>query len=206
MRTTLMVILLSLMVMSCNRKPAPAGQESAGATAEVKGKYELKSAIVEYKSDMMGFAASQTLYFDDHGQLEATVTSMEIMGNQTQTVTVTKEGQTWNFDPDKKTGFKAPAMAGPNQLNFSQISDEVTKAWNLREHGKESFLDKECIRYSVDNKEYNVKGDYWIYKGIPLKMELEMATSRMVMEAVSLTENAEIPVGRFEIPADIEFN
>lgn len=206
MRTTLMVILLSLMVMSCNRKPAPAGQESAGATAEVKGKYELNSAIVEYKSDMMGFAASQTLYFADHGQLEATVTSMEIMGNQTQTVTVTKEGQTWNFDPDKKTGFKAPAMAGPNRLNFSQISDEVTKAWNLREHGKESFLDRECIRYSVDNKEYNVKGDYWVYKGIPLKMELEMATSRMVMEAVSLTENAEIPVGRFEIPADIEFN
>jgi hypothetical protein len=206
MRATLMGILLALVVISCNRKPAPAGKEETAAKSEINGKYELKSAIVEYKSDMMGFGASQTLWFDDHGQMEATETTMDVMGTTTRNLSVTKEGQTWNFDPKMKTGFKAPTLAGSSQLNFSQLSDEVIKAWNLKEQGKETFLERECIRYSVDNKEFNIKGDYWVYKGIPLKMELEMATSRMVMEAVTLTENAEMPAGRFDIPADIVFN
>jgi hypothetical protein len=36
-------------------------------------------------------------------------------------------------------------------------------------------------------------------------MEMDMATSKMVMEAVSLMENVEIPTGKFEVPADIQF-
>ncbi len=210
MRTTLILTIFSLMLFSCNRKPAPATQEGEAAAmgdkAAVTGKYELKSAIVEYKSDMMGFEASQILYFDDHGQKEATETSMEIMGNKTRNVSVTVDGQTVNFDPENKTGFKAPAMQGSGQLNFRQLTDEITRQWNLKEKGTETFLGKECTRYSVDNKEYNMKGEYWVWKGIPLKMELEMATSRMVMEAVSVTENADIPADRFEIPGDIVFN
>ena len=174
--------------------------------AAVTGKYELKSAIVEYKSDMMGFEASQMLYFDDHGQKEATETSMEIMGNKTRNLSVTVDGQTVNFDPDNKTGFKVPAMQGSGQLNFRQLTEEVTRQWNLKEKGTETFLGKECFRYSVDNKEYNMKGEYWVWKGIPLKMELEMATSKIVMEAVSVAENADIPAVRFEIPKNIVFN
>ena len=206
MKTRILLTFLSVVLfVSCNRKPAPAGQaESAGETA-AGGKFGIKSGIVEYKTNMMGFEASQILYFDDHGAREANEIVMEMMGTKMRTHTITKDGYTYNFDPEKKTGSKMALSSGPGQINFNDLSEEIVKEWNLKEEGKETFLDKECLKYSAEHKAMNMKGSYWVWKGIALKMEMDMATSKMVMEAVSLMENVEIPAGKFEVPADIQF-
>ncbi len=205
MRTTLMVTLLSLMLFSCNRKPAPAGQSENAGKSEAGGKFGIKSGIVTYKTDMMGFEASQTLYFDDYGALEANEIVMEIMGTKMRTHTITKDGYTYNFDPEKKTGSKIALSSSPAQIDFNDLSEEIIKEWNLKEGGEETFLGKECVKYSADHKDMNMKGYYWVWKGLVLKMEMDMATSRMVMEAVSLEENPKVPAEKFEVPADIQF-
>ncbi len=202
----LLAFLAVLLLSSCNRKPAQDGKAS-DATSETgsKGKYALKSGIVEYKSTMMGFESTQTLYFDDYGTKEVTDTLMDIMGTKNTNVMLTKDGTMYSFDPGKKTGMKSPAMPQMNQINFEALTDDVVKEWNLKEEGKETFLDKECIKYSMNNSNMNMKGNYWVWKGIALKMEMEMATSSMVMEATSIQENADVPAEKFEVPADIVF-
>ncbi|HNZ67779.1 MAG: hypothetical protein WBK43_04245 [Prolixibacteraceae bacterium] len=207
MKTKVLLVLLSVVLLvSCNRKPAPAGKDSDHASeAGSKGRYALKSGIVDYKSTMMGFDATQTLYFDDYGNKEVTESYMDIMGTKTTNVMLSKDGTMYNFDPENKTGMKSPAMPQMNQLNFGALTDEVIKEWNLKEEGTETFLDKECTKYSMNNTSLNMKGYYWVWKGIVLKMDLEMATSGMVMEATNIQENAEVPAEKFEIPADIVF-
>ncbi len=202
----LLAFLAVLLLSSCNRKPAQDGK-ATDATSETgpKGKYTLKSGIVEYKSTMMGFDASQTLYFDDYGNKEVTESHMDIMGTKTTNVMLAKDGTMYNFDPENKTGMKSPSMPQMNQLNFEALTDEVTKEWNLKEEGKETFLGKECIKYSMNNPNMNMKGTYWVWKGIALKTEVEMATSGMVMEATNIQENVAVPAEKFEIPADIVF-
>jgi hypothetical protein len=207
MKTKVMLAFLAVLLLSsCNRKPAQDGKAS-DATSETgpKGKYALKSGIVEYKSTMMGFDATMTLYFDDYGAKEVTETRMDVMGMKNTNVMLTKDGTAYNFDPEKKTGMKSPAMPQMNQINFEALTDDVVKEWNLKEEGKETFLDKECIKYSMNNSNMNMKGYYWVWKGIALKMEMEMATSGMVMEATSIQENAGVPAEKFEVPADIVF-
>ena len=202
MRTTLIVALLFMLMFSCNRKPAPPGQSEIPGETETGGKFGIKSGIVEYKASMMGFETTQVLYFDQFGALQANEILMEMMGTKMRTQNITKEGYTYNFDPDKKTGSK---MALSNEINFSDLSDEIIKEWNLKEEGKETVLDRECVKYSADREGMNMKGYYWVWKGIVLKMEMDMATSKMVMEAVSVEENPEVPAGKFEVPADSRF-
>ncbi len=195
------MILLS--VVSCSRKPATKEQPGEAVAKETTGKYELETGIIEYKSSMMGFDATQTLYFDSYGQRESTETHMEVMGMKTHTITIVKDGIIYTYEPEKKTGTQVSATGGPVQINFRELTDELREKMNIREEGTETVLGRPCTKYSVDDLSMNMKGYYWIWKGIPLKMDVDLGMSKMVMEALSMEENADIPAERFEVPAGI---
>lgn len=208
------LLLLSLIVMtalSCKnstsekKQSSDVKEETKAVEVKAKGKYSIKSGIVEYKADIMGFQAKQTLYFDNFGAQEATVIDMDIMGTTSHTVTLTKDGYVYNFDPVNKTGSKTPVMTSAN-VNFEDLTDEVIKDWNLKKEGKESVLGKECDKYSMNNESMSMTGYYWVWKGIALKVDANMSTAKMVMDATSFQENANIPADKFEIPSDIVFN
>jgi hypothetical protein len=211
MKKLFIFLLIAMCAVSCKNKttdkskPAEVKDEARVTAVKGNGKYAIKSGIVEYKSDMMGFPATQTLYFDNYGATESTVTVMDVMGIKTQTVTITKDGSVYNFDPTNKTGSKTPVMSSAN-VNFEDLSDQVVKDWNLKKEGKETLLGKECQKYSMDNQSMSMKGYYWVWKGIALKMDVDMSTAKMLMEATSIQENVNIPAEKFEIPADIVFN
>lgn len=211
MKKLFIFLLIAMCAVSCKNKttdkskPADVKDETSAVAVKVKDKYSVKSGIVEYKSNVMGFDAKQTLYFEDNGATEATVTDMDVMGTKVQTVTVTKEGYVYNFDPANKTGSKTPVMSSAS-VNFEDLSDQVVKDWNLKKEGKETLLGKECEKYSMDNQSMSMKGYYWVWKGITLKMDADMSTVKMLMEATSIQENVNIPAEKFEIPADIVFN
>lgn len=204
----ILLVVSTLFFPACQRKSNDQGNKEKSKKESLRlpaGKYGLKSGIVEYKSNIMGFDGSQTLYFDDYGNKEANETTLEMMGMKIQTTTIMKDGYIYNFDPVKKTGSKIAASPGAANIDFENLTEEMQEKMKLKEEGNETCQGKSCVKWSIDNNEMNMKGFYWVWKGIPLKVDLNMGTSKMLMEASSLRENAKIMAEKFEIPADINF-
>jgi hypothetical protein len=169
-----------------------------------KGKYAIKSGIVEYKTQMMGMEVKQVHTFDDFGKMEAQDVAMEMMGTKIHNKTIIKEGYVYNLDLVKKTGTKSPINAMANtDIDFENLSEELIKDMDLKKLGTEVFLGKTCDKMSIDYKKMQMKGTYLVYKGIPLSMDNEIGTMKIKMVADKLVENPSIPADMFDIPADI---
>ncbi len=197
------------LLFSCKSKttePSSANENPAASiTATPKGKYAIKSGIVEYKSQMMGMDMKQTLTFDDYGKKEIQDIEMEMMGTKIHTVTLNKDGFMYSLDLVKKTGTKTTASPGASQnIDFENLSEQMVKDMNLKKEGTEEFLGKTCEKMSVDYKKMQMKGNFLVYKGIALKINTDMGSMKMDLVGDKFIENPEIPAEKFEIPADVK--
>ena len=172
-----------------------------------KGKYGIKSGILEYKTQMMGMDVKQVNTFDDYGQKQLQEMAMEMMGTKMHNKTIIRDGFIYNLDLIKKTGTKIP-LTDINQksdIDFENLTEELMKDMNIKKIGTEVFLGKTCDKMSIDYKEIQMKGTYLVYKGVPLSMDSEIGTMKMKMTAEKFEENPSIPADKFDIPADIVF-
>lgn len=205
-----LAILASLtMLFSCKSKTnetAASSENPTEATTETaKGKYAIKSGIVEYKTQMMGMDVLQTMYFDDFGKKEAQEVKMEMMGVKMHTLTITKDGFIYSLDMMKKTGTKTEEMGAMTQnIDFQNLSEELAKDMDLKKLGTEEFLGKTCDKMSIDYKKMAMKGTFLVYKGIALKSENEMGGMKVNLIAQKFEENPIIPNDKFEVPADFK--
>lgn len=89
----LALITISLGFVSCKNKTSDKAttteNNTESATATPKGKYAIKSGIVEYKTNMMGMDMKQVLTFDNYGKEEVTEMIAEMMGVKIHTITLT---------------------------------------------------------------------------------------------------------------------
>jgi hypothetical protein len=199
-------------LISCNSKNTGSDMrnvtetDEAGETASVKGKYGIKSGIVEYSTQVMGMDAKQFLYFEDYGRMEAQDVQMDIMGTAIHTVTINRDGYIYNIDMVKKTGTKV--MATPINsvsIDFENLSEQMIKDMNITKEGTEEFLGKTCEKLGIDYTKMGLKGTYLVYKGVALLVDTEMGAMKMKLVADRFTENASIPAEKFEIPENITF-
>ena len=206
---TLALLSTATLLFSCKSKTSETAatpeNPEASETSTPKGKYAIKSGIVQYKTEMMGMEVMQTLTFDDYGKKEATDVEMEMMGVKIHTVNLTKDGFIYNLDMVKKTGTKSPEVNIANaSIDFENLSEEMVEEMDLKKLGTEEFLGKTCEKMSIDNKKMSMKGTFLVYKGIALKSETDMGTMKMNLLAEKFEENPTIPAEKFEVPADIK--
>lgn len=207
----LVLMLFAILLLACQGKspkqapPTPDTEKSTEVVKEhSKGKYAIKSGIVQYKTQMMGMDMKQLLTFDDYGQIEMTEMIMEMTGMKTHSVTLTKDGFVYAYDLVKKTGTKNPFYGGGSQnIDFENMSKEMISDMKLKKEGTEEFLGKKCDKMSIDYDKMRMKGNFLVYKGVALKMETDMGTVKMHLVADKFVENPEIPAGKFEIPVDV---
>lgn len=204
----LAILSTACLLFSCKSKTSETGAttENPAATesATPKGKYAIKSGIVEYKTQMMGMDMKQTLTFDDYGKKEATDMEIDMMGVKIHTVTIVKDGFMYTLDMEKKTGTKVASYQGSNQnIDFENLSEEMVKDMNLKKEGTEEYLGKTCEKMSIDYTKMKMKGTFLVYKGVALKSDTDMGTMKMKLIGEKFTENHEIPASKFEVPADI---
>jgi len=203
---TLALLASIALLFSCKSKTS----ETAATTenpvvneaATPKGKYAIKSGIVEYKTQMMGMDMKQTLTFDDYGKKETTDVEMEMMGVKIHTVTITKDGFIYTLDLEKKTGTKISGKSP--DIDFENLSEEMVKDMNLKKEGTEEFLGKTCEKMSIDYTKMKMKGTFLVYKGIALKSDTDIGTMKMKLVGEKFEENPSVPASKFEIPADIK--
>jgi hypothetical protein len=218
-----------LVLSSCGKKDETTAQNAEAtkpateatattASATTPAKYKMKSGIVTSEMDNMigGGKIKSVLYFDDYGAKEATETSSEttMMGTtiKTHNIEINRDGYQYKLDLEKKTGtkFKMPNMpsAGGTAM-FASLSDadlasDMMKEWNVKKEAPITVAGKQCDVYSMDNKQRQMKGTVASYQGIPMKVDQTMAGMKIKSEVVKFEENATVPPGIFDVPADVK--
>lgn len=205
------ILLTSSLLISCKNKTVETVTEKTKrvelAKEAPKGKYAIKSGIVEYKTSMMGMDAKQILTFDDFGNKEMTEVKMDMMGNKFHTVTLNKDGFVYNYDLIKKIGTKTPLkIVKTPDIDFENMTKEMMQDMNMKKLGNEKFLGKNCEKVSIDYKKMQMKGNYLIYMGIPLKVNTDLGTMKMNLLAERIIENPSIPADKFKVPADVKIS
>jgi len=174
-------------------------------------KYEIKSGIVNYISEVFGVQSYQTLYFDDFGSVESneTVTIRKIMGTTVKTVSVslTKNGYKYDYDIEvesnkdsdikkeiKKSKYTALSSADMSHLDTTW-TPEMKKQYQYKKEGTENIAGVNGSKFSMTAGKSKIT--VVTYKKVMLKSIMDKVT----VTAQKFEENAKIPAQLFELPA-----
>ena len=162
-------------------------------------RYGFKSAIVMYTTDVMGQKVESTTYIEDYGAKECQKVKMSVPGmGDMETAVITKDGKSWSVNYAMNSVQEAPV----NQPNLNAPSDEDVKKYNIKEVGKEKFLDKDCTVYTMENEAQGMKAKIkvWAYKGLGLKQETDISGMKITATATEFNEGATVLPQVFDVP------
>lgn len=188
----------------------------ANAQAPADAPYGVKSGVYTMS---MAFGDNEMVteyYFDNYGLKTAQVSEggfgMMGGGQQGKTRTITdKDGSQIQINDEAKTATKMPSFGGMGfgggraQINWNKLTDEVKKANNIKELGKETIAGKECTKYTmtVDMMGNQSEQTVWIYKGIQLKNEMSSDFGTFGATCKKFEEK-DVPASMFEVPAGVK--
>ena len=188
----------------------------ANAQAPADAPYGVKSGVYTMS---MAFGDNEMIteyYFDNYGLKTAQVSEggfgMMGGGQQGKTRTITdKDGAQIQINDEAKTATKMPSFGGMGfgggrvQINWNKLTDEVKKANNIKELGKETIAGKECTKYSMTTEGFQGPQEQtvWIYKGIQLKNEMSSDFGTFGATCKKFEEK-DVPASMFEVPAGVK--
>jgi hypothetical protein len=197
MKKLLLLSLLAMFAIACNNSGS--SNSESGSSSE---RYGIKSGILIYKNSMMGMEVKITQYFKEYGEIEATITEMEMMGQKNKQISLRKDGYYYSYSEGQKEGAKFKI-----DVNDSTSNKKLTEETILKEGGKkvgsEDVLGKECTVYEIPGESGQSK--LWVWKNMMLKMVAQQDQMEITMEATELKETSDFPEGVFDLPADINF-
>lgn len=202
MKNLFLLTLLAMLVFACNSNESGDDEQSSASK-----KYEVKSGYIVYKMSMMGMDTKTTMYFKDYGKTEASVTELNLMGQQSTTKMLRKDEFVYQYSVEQKSGTKIKMTEEEMASNGEAVKlDEKTIVDEMggKKIGTEEVLGKECTVYEVNID--NAESKYWIWKNLIFKMVARQDEAEVTMEAVEFKETSDFPAGTFEVPADINFS
>lgn len=173
--------------------------ESASAISKT-GKYQIKSGVVTYKSNVMNMDQTTVITFDDYGNKEVTDTYTEAMGVKLHDRTIVKNGYAYNLNMSEKRGTKVKMLDTGSSIDYTNLTKEMEEKMNLKKIGSENMLGKECDIFSFDYKQMSTSGMAWIWKGVALKSVVNAMGMEVTLNGVSFDDNPSIDQGIFEVP------
>lgn len=169
-------------------------------------KFGIKSAKLTMKSSAMGMKQDMTQYFDDWGQMTAVEINMSMLGNKTNMKVVLKDGVSWEYDVDTRKGIKRNIdTLSYDNINFLQLTAEKLSELNIEFKGTETYLNRTCNKFLLNNVNSGIEALFYVWKGIVLKSEAKIMGVNVQLDVVDLVENFEINPIIFEIPEDVKF-
>lgn len=213
-KTLLSIIVVAVLLVSCGGEKTTTDENSSSENENVEQTeepasiidkvYEIKSGIYSYETDVMGMKIKTSVYFDDYGAKEETVSESSGM-IKTHSRTFYQDGYAFTIDMIEKTAnkVKVPGMTDMTKSKVAyalQLSDEQRKMYDFKEEGTAEILGKTCKVYSsIGLGDKRTKS--YLYKGVVLKTELG---TDVVMQAASFEEDAEMPDWFYTIPEGME--
>ena len=175
-------------------------QEQEGALKP----YGIKSGIIDYK-----FSGTKegvgTLYFDEFGQKSQMYMDVLENSKRQRGWTLTLGEMQYLYDPESsKEGMKMEnpvikALKDKNRTDMEALAAETYGKMGFKKESRETFLGKECDRWSGKN------GLALVWNGILLKMEYTAYGITTRQEATSVKVNVPVDRKLFVIPEDIHF-
>jgi hypothetical protein len=204
MKTKLFLISIAIVmvIFSCKSKPGANTVADENQVAETYSfhKYGIKSGIVTYEIDMMGMKKKQVLYFDDYGLKEA---EENYEGEEVKVINLCDGKEMYSIHPSKKTAYSNGSCSRGVAYRFAwdEISkeDQNTKAKML---SNMTVAGKDCESYS-----YDMGSSVAVYAGwqnINLYLKTSSQTVEVVLQAIKIEENVDIPASKFQVPSDYE--
>ena len=216
MRTYILILGAMIVFASCKNNQGNAeSKDSSTVIADVKEAISndaLKSALYETETLMPGGMGTTNtkVIFDDYGKKSRTEiqTAISFGGKSmnTSSNSVMTDGYVYTWQTGSKSGSKFKldeSKFDPNNLDFSRMSEELRKKMNFKEEGTETVDGRECKVASFNAEQ--MSGKVWMWKQIPVKMEMSVVGKTITSTLKKLEENPSISAGTFDVPADIEF-
>ncbi len=191
MKKIYLLSLIALFFFACNE----------GTSTDESVKYPFESGIVKYENDVMGMKTTLTLYIKDYGDVECSVSEVEMMGRKMTMKSLIKDGYLYSLAVDQKSGTKMKIDPEFSTYSFdTDMFEEKIDSLGGKKLGTEEILGKTCQIYSMMQEGAEQK--MWIWKNMLMKMSAEQNGMVMGMEVKSIEETNNFPDGIFDIPAD----
>ena len=174
---------------------------TAGAFAQAPHKYGIKCGIVKTVTDNDGRKSYTTLWFDDYGAREKSVTTMDMGGGMGEAEWITislEDGKYYMLDNARKA---ATAMARQD-VNYLDMPDAVAKARKSRIIGEETIDGRKCVKWEEKVKQilHTATMVSWVWNGITIKYTVDKPKS--VTTLIELQQPKTLPASTFAIPED----
>jgi hypothetical protein len=202
----LVAAILTFLVVSCTSNPkqeTDSGNEEVAETTPVVSaikKYQVKSGIITFDNDMMGINQKSVLYFDDYGMKEAeerydgeNVKETNFCDGKNRYILIHKEKTAYTSgNCYRGTAYK---------FDWEEISKSDPK-YKVKKLGNKSVAGKDCESYSMESGDYPTVFAGW--NNVCLFMETQSKFGTVIMKAVKVEENANVPAGKFQVPEGYE--
>ncbi len=226
MRTTIAIFsfFIILSFFGCNQSGQTenpkeiAGQLNNDKAPKLK-RYDIKSGIVKYQTSIKGKvmgstidgSGTQELYFKDWGAVELKkvdekkVTHINIFGqkktevDETHNIDKLDNGKSYHVDNDNKIIYvrNDPAMEMIKTLGEGDVvntGEKMLEGMGGKKVGKEKVLGYNCDVWQIPG------GKQWIYKGLPLKLEMTLMGITTQTTATEAKFNINVPNKYFKLP------
>ncbi|MBI3235765.1 MAG: hypothetical protein HYZ42_17300, partial [Bacteroidetes bacterium] len=115
---------------------------------------------------------------------------------------------TYSINPADSVGTKIythnEENFNPDLIDFKAMNIDIKRRYRYKEIGEEKILGKTCQIIQLENGEMNITSKYWLYKFIPLKMEIKILRHLSTYTATKFEENIKIDEHQFDLPSKIK--
>lgn len=219
----LMGVISIFTLLSCNGNDNTNQQELATQTSNENEpsfkRYGLKSGMVHYKTKIKGKVMGSTingsgteeLYFKNWGAIELKktdekkTTHINIFGQkkteveENHTINKLDNGKSYSVDMKNKIIYvqRDPAMEMVKTFgkgDAEKTGEKMLESLGGKKTGQDKILGYTCDVWEIPG------GKQWIYKGIPLKLQMTVMGITTTNEAVKAEFNRPVPDKYFKLP------
>lgn len=189
-----------------------------GNSQNTPKRYDIKSGIVDYKTTITGKvmgskisgSGEEHLYFKDYGALEvkeATSSQTSVMKFFGKEKKETKDehslskldnGKSYSVDfKNKQITVRQDPMMDINKQSNSNASDDgknMLESMGGKKIGQEKFMGYDCEIWEI------MGGKQWIYKGVKLKMDMNVMGMNTITEATSAKFDISVADSYLKLP------
>jgi hypothetical protein len=213
--------LASILFLACSNSSGNDTQTANSKKTNEKTlkRYGVKSGIVKYKLTINGKimggevsgSGTKELYFKNWGAKELVkedskqVTKINIFGqkktdvSETHNIDKLDNGKSYSVDTKNKVIYVKddPAMEMVKMFNngdAEEVGKQLLESMGGKQIGKEKYKGYMCEVWEIPG------GKQWIYKGVPLKLEMNLMGVHTIQEATEAKFDINVPEKYFELP------
>jgi hypothetical protein len=209
-KNIILLISVAILILTCKSKITVNTDSDTDAISQVNEaeitepasikKYQIKSGIITFETDMMGIKEKFVLYFDDYGMKEA---EEEYEGEIVKETNLCDGKNMYDIITADKAAYKSGSCYRgiAYRFDWNEISgeDQGTKAKKLPNM---TIADKDCESYSYDMGSTSTVYAGW--KNICLYQKTKSQMGAVVKKAIKIEENVSVPSAKLQVPSYYE--